>query len=171
MTHLKAPPTLPPTCEKAQSSEQPSVVPASAQRNTSWLTEDAFIVSHRAPFPTLGRNYNFFLILVVQLGPIVASPWVSVWTRITSFWRRCSPTWPSALTRSPPRPSSLTVGPTPRRRRGSNACTSRCLWEWRRNPHFRARTARRHNTQPQVCHCALWSHCNTSTITQQPLNY
>ncbi len=93
-------------------------------------------------FPTLGWNYNFFNLGGFNSVLSSLRHEFRLWPRRTSFCRRCSPTWPSARTRSRLKPSSLTVGPTPRRRRSSNVCISRCLWEWRRNPRFRARTAR-----------------------------
>lgn len=153
-----------------KSSDQTSAVrrltvPALAQRNTGWLTEDAFIAGIYL-FSTLsGKTVTF------QLGTIVASQWVWAWPRRTSFWRRCSPIRPSVLMRSRPKTSSRTAGLTRRTRRDLSACTSRWPWDWRRSPRSRARTDPRHNTQPQVCPRALWSHCNTATITQQPLNY
>lgn len=141
-------------------------VPALAQRNTSWLTEDAFIAGIYL-FSTLsGKTVTF------QLGAIVASQWVWAWPRRTSLWRRCSPIRPSVvLMRSRPKTSSRTAGLTRRTRRDLSACTSRWPWDWRRSPRSRARTDPRHNTQPQVCPRALWSPCNAATITQQPLNY
>lgn len=64
MTHLKAPPTFPPTCEKPQSSEQPSVSPHSSSisaekhKLNNWRRLYRF-APRDLPFPTLGWNYNF----------------------------------------------------------------------------------------------------------------